>query len=214
MKLGLIGKILITITVILCVSTVSGTVSISSNFYNSEGDVGISESIDNACFAGSIELLPYSGFNDYPYSIFAKGSGSPNGGSATTKHSSQLTASDGGKTVIADSMLRQDPAMKSVVKTTWGHQVIIGDPNGDSSLYQFTRIESLPGYMTYPTSSSRTSVTAGMTYQAFDNKGIPLFDLKYVPPMEFGEPRITLGVMKSEYADVKMVTNLKVSAKF
>jgi hypothetical protein len=202
------------IGVYLLALTGDATVSMSGDFHNSDYELSLSESMDNANFAGSIELLPYSGFDDLPYSIFATGSGDPNGRQATTEHSSQLAASGNGKTVVADSMLQEDPNIKAVLDINWGHQVIMGDLNQENSLYQFTNLKSHPGYLTFPTSSTLDSVTTGMTLQAVDDSGQPLFDKIYVPGPEFGEPRITLSVMKSEYKNVFMETKLKVGAKW
>ncbi len=176
--------------------------------------MGVFESVENADSAGSITLLPYAGYGDYPFSISVAGSGGPNGGSGTTRHSSKITASGDGKTVIANSNLREDPEIKSVIDTTWGYKVIMGNSNQENSLNQFTNIVSHPGYMTFPTSSSRLSVTTGMTLQALDDKGQPLFDKIYVPNVEFGEPQITLSAVKTEYDDVYMKTNLGVSARW
>ena len=62
-------------------STASATVSLSVTLFNSESSVQENVNVENANYAASAILLPYSGFADFPYSILSGGSGKSTTGS-------------------------------------------------------------------------------------------------------------------------------------
>ena len=56
-------------------SNADASVSVGITLYNSGSSVSESVSVENANYASSAILLPYSGFADYPYSIYSAGAG-------------------------------------------------------------------------------------------------------------------------------------------
>jgi hypothetical protein len=203
-------KIILLVVLVAGVSPCSATSTFSGNFYNSESSLSVSELVYNTNAAGSIKLLPFDGFDEYPFAIQATSKGNSNGGSADAKHFTSISASGNGKTVNTDSILTEDAALRGTISSNWEHEVTLGE---ECSLHLSTTIRSKPGYLTYPTAPSLDSITAGMTLQPFDNSGLPLFDKKYVPPPEFGDFPLVLGVMKSPlYPDVYMENILDISA--
>jgi hypothetical protein len=207
-----LNKIILIAIFIGGISPCIASVTFSGGFYNSESSFSVSEFCDNAKAVGSIKLLPFDGFDEYPFSIQATSKGNSLGGSADAKHSTSITASTKGKTVNTESVLTEDAALRGAVSSTWGHEVTMGEK---SSLHLFTDVISLPGFLTFPTSSAVDSITAGMTLEAFDKSGLPLFEKKMVPPPEFGDFPLVLGVMKSpKYPNVCMENKLNIFANW
>lgn len=204
-----LNEIILSVFLMTSIFPVIATTSFSGNFYNSESSYGLSESCDNAYSSGSITLLPSDGFLDYPFSLKATNSGGVNGGSADSKHSGSVTASGKGKTVSTESTLEEDAALHGLVSSTWGHEVTMG---GQNRVNVFTIIASIPGYLTDPTAPGVDSVSTGMTFEA-KSEGQLLFEKKYIPPPEFGDFPLVLGVVKSPlYPDVYMENKLEVVA--
>lgn len=194
-----------------CIIAATATVSISGEFHNLDTSLSIFESDTNANSVGSITLEPYRGYGDSTFSIKASGSGVSNTGDASTEHSLRLRASGSGKTVVTESSLVEDAAIKPVLSETWGYGAVLGSNaaySASCSLNQMIDIKSKPGYLTFPTSASiHPTTTTGITSNAFDANGLRIFGPKYVPPWkEFGEPRLTLAAWKEaeDYKDVFM----------
>ncbi|NPV61339.1 MAG: hypothetical protein HPY61_01690 [Methanotrichaceae archaeon] len=193
----------------------SASVALYGSFYNSEGALSLSEVGENVDLSGNIILLPSSGFSEYPFSLYSKGSGHPIGGSTATRFSFELSAEGNEKTVFAESIVREDPSIRSVVSTEWGHELVLGEVDtGKYRLNQFTNIVSHPGYLTFPTSGLMDTVSAGMTFEAFKDGGMQLLEKQRVPNQDYGEYPIVLGVMKGAYDNVYMENKLDMSAEW
>jgi hypothetical protein len=193
----------------------NATVGIAGSFYDSDNALSIYEIGEGADFGGSITLLPYSGFADYPFSIYSEGYGHPDGSPEQTRMSFQLTAHGNGKTVSARSGLRADPHIKSVVSSRWGHQATLGSTDGGECAFnQFLDIKSEPGYLTFPSLKSMESITAGMTFDAYDSSRNEWLEKRCIPTPEYGEYPLTLSVMKGAYDNVYMEHNLEMSAEW
>jgi hypothetical protein len=204
------NEIIIFFILLASISPCIASAEFSGTFYNSEYSYSISEECDNTYSAGSIKLLPFEGFDGYPYAILATSEGCSIGGSADAKHSIGISASGNGKTVTAKSTLTEDSKLRGAVSSKWGHEMTLG---GECSLHLFTSVSSMPGYLTYPTSSGVDSISAGMTLEAFERTGQLLFDKKYVPSSEFGDFPLVLGVAKSPlYPDVYIENKLDIYA--
>lgn len=194
-----------------CIMAGTATVSISGEFHNPDSSLSIFESDTNANSAGSITLEPYGGYGDSTFSIKLSGTGVSNSGNANTTHSLRLQASSGGKTVVTESSLVEDAAIKPALSEKWGYGAVLGSNaaySEGSTLDQMIDIKTVPGYLTFPTSPTvHPSTTTSIILDAFDANGRRIFGPKYVPPWkEFGEPRLTLAVWPEaeEYKDVYM----------
>lgn len=223
LKLAGLMTLLFLMGFIPCIVAVTATVSISGEFHNPDNSLSIFESNDNANSAGSVSLMPYSGYGDHTFSIKASGNGVSNTGNATTEHFLVLKASGDGKTVVTRSMIEEDAGIKPFISESWSHGLVLGsayEANGGNgcALNQMIDIKSKPGYLTFPTSASvHPTTTTRMTLDALDANGHPLFDTKNVPPWrEFGEPRLTLAAWPEakEYSNVYMENILEMSSKW
>ncbi len=195
---------------VACISTCNATVSFSGKFYTSDHELDIEEINDNAISQGTISLLPFDDNGESSFSIRATGKGCSNGGSGEVKHSSSISASGKERTVNSEFTLSEDSALRGTLTSTWDHEVLLGS---ECSLQLSADIKSKPGFLTYPTAPSRDSISAGITLESFSNSGLPLFDKKFVPPPEFGDFPLVLGVMKSpKYPNVYMENILDIRA--
>jgi len=68
-------------------SPVSASISVGVTLYNSESSVSERVTLENANYASSITLLPYTGFADFPSSIQSSGAGESTSSKGTFSHS-------------------------------------------------------------------------------------------------------------------------------
>jgi hypothetical protein len=173
-----------------CISNGYSTVSVSGTYYHSCGEISEDISIKNAVVSGKVTILPHEGIE---IDVDAKPA-HLNGGSEQSQIYNSFQAKSHGKTVKSDASLVVDPVINAFVSSEYHLDAKVGQK---SEVSQHTDITSHPGYLTFPTSQNEESITAGMTFEAFED-GQPLFEKKYIPSEEFGDYPVTFGVMKVE----------------
>jgi len=186
-------------------------VTISGTYYNGAGELSEFISVENAGFAGRVEILP-ADFVDI--SVSSKGSGhvNSNGGSAPIKATSILQMESHGQTATVESNLEARSAIKKVASVEWGHKVAIGRQGSAMNLY--TDIVTHPGMLTFPTTKTCGVITTGMKLDAqYLENGQPLFVTRYVPPEEFSDFPLSLGIVDVGDDSVHMEIELSMSTK-
>jgi len=89
------SALICTLFFLVTASTASASVSVGVTLYNSDSAVSENVNVENANYASSAVLLPYTGFADFPYSIHSSGAGSST--NSEGKFSDSISANQNGK---------------------------------------------------------------------------------------------------------------------
>lgn len=182
-------------------------VTVSGNYYCDAAELTEFISVENAGFVGKVAKDPLG----IPISSEGSGHTNSNVGSAPIKANSILQMKHKDQTVTAESNIEAKSSFTEDANVEWGHKVLAGHQRSAMNLY--TDITTFPGILTYPTTKEYGVITTGMKLNAhYLEDGQPVSVTRYVPPKEFSDYPVTLGVGSCGDDSVHMEINLAISA--